>query len=92
MPMSLPDAALSGDRAAVLQALLIGLANDYSNTDDVRTKAALAAQIRGTSADLTSLSADDSKVGDPIDEIAERRAARGAGPAEGAGRSRARKG
>lgn len=89
-PISLPDAALSGDQTAVLHALLIGLAGDYAGTEDVRTKAALAAQIRGASADLAALSADDSKVGDPVDEIAERRAARGAGPAAGAGRSRAR--
>lgn len=89
--LSLSAAALSGDRAAVLHALLIGLADDYSNTEDVRTKAALAAQIRGTSADLAAL-ADDSKVGDSVDEIAQRRAARGAGPAAGVGKARARKG
>ena len=87
---SLPDAALSGDRAAVLHALLIGLADDYAGTEDVRTKAALAAQIRGTSADLAAMKADDAKAGDPVDEIAERRAARGAGPAAGAGHPSAR--
>jgi len=87
---SLSDAALLGARAAVLHALLISLADDYTGTDDVRTKAALAAQIRGTSADLAALSADDSKVGDPVDEIAKRRAARGAGPAAGAAHPRSR--
>lgn len=91
-PTSLPDAALTGDRAAVLHALLIGLADDYSNTDDVRTKAALAGQIRATSAALAAMKSDDSKVGDPVDEIAARRSARGAGPAAGVGKARTRKG
>jgi hypothetical protein len=87
---SLSEAGASGVHADVLRALLAALTADYSDTDDVRTKAALAGQIRAASADLAALTADDAKVGDQVDEIAERRAARGAGPASGQGRARPR--
>lgn len=80
---SLSEAGASGDRKSVLAALLAELTSDYSGTDDVRTKAALAAQIRATSADLAGIEAQDAKAGDPVDEIAKRRAARGAGATAG---------
>ena len=52
-------------------------------------RAPLMAQWRAITADVAALT-DDSKAGDPIDEIALRRAARGAGPASGPGHTRAR--
>lgn len=55
-------------------------------------RAPLMAQWRALTTDIVALSDKDSKVGDPVDEIAQRRAARGAGPAAGAGKARARKG
>lgn len=54
-------------------------------------RAPLMAQWRALTADVAAMS-NDSKVGDPVDEIAQRRAARGAGPTASAGRSRASKG
>jgi len=44
---------------------------------DPDKRAALAAQYRGTLAELADLTKDAEKVGDPIDEVAKRRAARG---------------
>lgn len=49
-------------------------------------KAALVAQYRATLAEIDELTPEQAKVGDPIDEIAARRAARGAGPAKDQGR------
>jgi hypothetical protein len=49
-------------------------------------RAALAAQYRGTLAELAELAVQTEKVGDPLDEIAARRAARGVA-ASGSGRS-----
>jgi hypothetical protein len=48
----------------------------------------LAAQLRGTLADIATLESDDAKAGDPVDEIAKRRAARGAGSAAGSVRAK----
>lgn len=50
-------------------------------------KAALVAQFRATLAEIDELSPKEA-VGDSIDEIAQRRAARRSGPAKGAGRSK----
>lgn len=49
-------------------------------------KAALVAQFRATLAEIEELSPKEA-VGDSIDEIAQRRAARRSSPAKGAGRS-----
>jgi len=49
-------------------------------------KAALVAQYRATLAEIDELTPEQAKAGDPIDEIAARRAARGAGPAKDQGR------
>jgi hypothetical protein len=54
----------------------------------VDRKAALVAQYRATLAEITALSPAEQKVGDPVDEIAARRSARGAGAAPSASRTR----
>ena len=52
----------------------------------VDRKAALIAQYRATLAEITALTPEQVKVGDPVDEIARRRAARGAGTTKDQGR------
>jgi hypothetical protein len=52
-------------------------------------RAPLMAQWRALSAEVAAI-ADDTKVGDPVDEIAQRRASRGAGPAASPSHTRAR--
>ena len=50
-------------------------------------RAPLAGQLRGTLAEIEALESRAAKVGDPIDELGARRAARGAGPAAYQGRA-----
>lgn len=55
----------------------------------VGVRAQLAAQYRATLAEIDALDgAANSKAGDLVDEVAQRRAARGAGPAASEGRAR----
>lgn len=54
-------------------------------------RAPLAAQYRATLAEIATLTADEKKAGDPVDEIAARRAARGGATSrlgQAAGRAR----
>lgn len=50
---------------------------------DAEKRAPLAAQYRATLTELAELEKQASKVGDPVDEIAARRAARGGSTARG---------
>lgn len=59
-----------------LRALLLESIDEAS----VDKRAPLAAQLRATLAEIESLD-EDAKAGDPVDEIAKRRAARRAGTA-----------
>lgn len=58
---------------------------------DPDKRAPLFARLESVIEQIDLLSPSE-KAGDPVDEIAERRAARGAGPAEGASRSAAKRG
>lgn len=51
---------------------------DYVNPDFPEKRAPLAAQYRATLAEIALIESAQQKAGDPIDEIAARRAARGA--------------
>lgn len=59
---------------------------DSLESADPEKRASLAAQYRGTLAEIDALSKDAGKAGDPLDEISARRAARGV-PPTGSGRS-----
>lgn len=59
---------------------------DSLSEADPEKRASLAAQYRGTLAEIEALSKDAGKAGDPLDEIAARRSARGVATA-GKGRS-----
>ncbi|GMA33630.1 hypothetical protein GCM10025875_36220 [Litorihabitans aurantiacus] len=65
------------DRKAVLEETLDLLMSGLRDEAKGPARAPLAAQIRAVSADLAALSADEGKAGDPVDELAARRAARG---------------
>lgn len=64
------------DRKAELEALreLLWLSLQQADPDK---RSALAAQYRGTLAELAELDRDAGKAGDPLDELTARRAARG---------------
>jgi hypothetical protein len=68
------------DRAAELEALRIIL---WSSIQEVSPdkRAPLANQLRATLTELAELTKGSGKVGDPVDEITARRAARRAGTA-----------
>lgn len=74
------------DRMAKLLDLEAIAWSSVVETDPAR-RAPLIAQHRAILAEIAELSKDLTGTGDPVDEIAKRRAARGAGPAKGAGRS-----
>lgn len=66
------------DRSEELEALRV-LLWDSLQAVDADKRAPLANQYRGTLAELAELTKGSGKVGDPVDEIARRRAARRAG-------------
>ena len=75
------------DRADVLSGLLdTALGSIEAASPDKR--APLIGQVRAILAELDDLKTKAAKGGDPIDELASRRAARGAGSGEGSRRSR----
>jgi len=78
--MSLFDAAVSGDRLATLKALRDVLAVSIEAAD-VDKRAPLAARLTDVLGQIDALQ-PKAKAGDPVDEIAGRRAARGAGSAK----------
>lgn len=73
------------DRSSALEALRDVLWASIQSADPEK-RAPLAAQYRATLGELADLSKDDGKAGDPLDEIAARRAARG-GATAGKGRA-----
>lgn len=75
------------DRAEVLSGLLV---TALESIDDAPAdkRAPLMGQVRAILAELDELELKAAKGGDPIDELASRRAARGAGSGEGSRRSR----
>lgn len=83
---SLPDSARSGDRLATLQALRDTLADQIAETDSGRDMAALSRQLTDVLKQIVDI-APEKKAGDPVDEIAARRAARRSGPAASASRA-----
>ncbi|GAA1992838.1 hypothetical protein GCM10009718_33180 [Isoptericola halotolerans] len=69
------------DRLDRLKALADTLEDSIAQADPEK-RGPLAAQFRATLADIEALD-QDAKAGDPIDELAKRRSARGAGTASG---------
>ena len=80
------DATRSNDRVRSLVALRDTLAGAIDTCDSLRDLATLARQLAEVLAQIDELTPEQAKAGDPIDEIAARRAARGAGPAKDQGR------
>lgn len=79
------------DRKAVLEETLDLLMSGLRDEAKGPARAPLAAQIRAVSADLAALAVDEGKAGDPVDELAARRAARGGATAR-LGRAQGRSG
>ena len=75
--MSLRDSAASGDRISALRDLRDILAGQIVATDSARDVASLTARFQSVLAEIAELESQEQKVGDPLDEIAARRAARG---------------
>lgn len=86
---SLSSVAATGDRVATLKTLRDVLAEQIETTDSARDVAALSRQLTDVLAQIATLE-PETKAVDPVDEIARRRAARGAGSAAGAGRAAGR--
>lgn len=78
--MSLPKVAAKGDRLATLKALRDVLASSIVEADPDK-RASLAARLESVLEQIDRLT-PQAKAGDPVDEIAKRRAARGAGTAK----------
>lgn len=74
--MSLYDTASKGNRLATLQALRDTIAKQIDLSDSGRDVAALSRQLTDVLTQISNL--DVEATGDPIDEIAQRRTARGA--------------
>lgn len=83
--MELPEAAESGDRLTALVALRDVLARSVLEAPADK-RAPLAARLTDVLEQIELLS-PTVKDGDPVDEIAKRRTARGASAATGAGRT-----
>lgn len=84
--MLLHDIASAGDRLETLRVLRNTLAKQIDDSDSARDVAALSRQLTDVLEQIATL-APEKKAVDPVDEIAQRRAARGAGAAAGAGRT-----
>jgi len=84
--MSLRQTAASGDRLATLEQLRDHLAAAIEGCESMRDLAALAGRLQSVLAEIAEL-APPRQVGDAVDEIAQRRAARRAGAAKGAPRA-----
>lgn len=85
--VALIESASSGDRLQALKDLRDVLATSIAECESARDVAALSNQFRTTLAEIEVLSPRAS-VGDSVDEIARRRAARRSGPAKGADRAK----
>lgn len=85
--MALSESAASGSRLTALQDLRDILARRIEACDSMRDLAALTGRMQAVLAEIDELSPKEA-VGDSIDEIAARRAARRSGPAKGPGRAK----
>jgi len=83
--MDVRDAAASGDRLRTLRALRDRLADEIDVCDSPRDLAPLTRELSRVMAEIDALAPPESK-GTPLDELAKRRAARGAN-APGSGRA-----
>lgn len=88
--MDLPTAAATGSRLRALEALRDVLATSVIQADPDK-RAPLAARLTEVLEQIEKLT-PVAKVGDPVDEIAKRRSARGAGAGPSKGRAAAHKG
>lgn len=84
---SLSDVVAKGDTRASLERLRDAIAADLEGCDSMRDKAALYLRLTDVLTKLDGLPSAGSQ-GDIVDEIATRRAARGAGPAAGSSRAK----
>lgn len=89
--MAATRSAAPKSRLDRLIALRNRLEQGLSGEVPVRDLAALSREYRATLAEIAELS-PEKKASDPVDEIAKRRAARGAGSAKGAARPRRKSG
>lgn len=83
---SFPDVIASGDYLASLEATRDQIASDLAACESMRDKAALYLRLADVMQRLEAVKPEPVR-GDSIDEIAARRAARRAGPAEGEARA-----
>jgi len=83
----LSESAASGDRLQALRDLRDLLARQIEACESLRDLAALSGRLQAVLAEIAELEPKKAE-GDGIDEIARRRAARRAGSAKGAGRSK----
>lgn len=79
--VDLVEASESGDRVETLRALRDILSRQITGTDSGRDVAALAARLVDVLAEIDELAPAAPVKGNPLDELKERRAARGAAPA-----------
>lgn len=85
--MPLPESAASGVRVDALRDLRDILARQIEACESLRDLAALSGRLQAVLAEIDVLSPKEA-VGDSIDEISQRRAARRSGPAKGPGRAK----
>ena len=85
--MSVHEAATSGDRLATLRKLRDTLARSVDECDSMRDLAALSGRLQSVLDEIAKIEGPK-KVGDNIDELAQRRAARRAGTAKRAVRAK----
>lgn len=75
--MSLRESAASGIQLDALRDLRDIIAGQITDCDSARDVAALSARFQSIIQEIALLSSATGKVGDPVDEISARRAARG---------------
>lgn len=85
--MNVSEAAETNDRLTTLVALRNTLANAIDECDSPRDLSSLSRQMSAVLVEIEALAPPEQK-GDVVDEIADRRAARGAGTAKGASRAK----
>ena len=86
-PEGLTAAAASGDRVSTLAALRDLLADEIERSESSRDVAALSRQLTMVMGEIAELAPPAEKKGTPLDELRERRAARGTA-AKGPGRAK----
>lgn len=84
--MSVAETAVTGDRLSTLVAMRARLAAAIDQCESMRDLAALSREYRAVLAEIAVLE-PPKRVGDAVDEIAQRRAARRPGAAKGTARA-----